>query len=109
MKKPLTLIIMDGFGINEDTYGNAIDAAVAMGFLLGVCEQQSSGIGGGGFMEYYVQRHGNEAAFAYSLMATALIAIVLLTLVIRAMGGFAGKKKALAEAVTEENAAVETV
>ena len=27
MKKPLTLIIMDGFGINPDTYGNAIKAA----------------------------------------------------------------------------------
>ena len=27
MKKPLTLIIMDGFGINPDTYGNAIQAA----------------------------------------------------------------------------------
>ena len=27
MKKPLTLIIMDGFGINPDTYGNAIEAA----------------------------------------------------------------------------------
>ena len=27
MKKPLTLIIMDGFGINADTYGNAIKAA----------------------------------------------------------------------------------
>ena len=27
MKKPVTLIIMDGFGINPDTYGNAIKAA----------------------------------------------------------------------------------
>ena len=27
MKKPLTLIIMDGFGYNPDTYGNAIEAA----------------------------------------------------------------------------------
>ncbi len=27
MKKPLALIILDGFGINESTYGNAIDAA----------------------------------------------------------------------------------
>ena len=27
MKKPVTLIIMDGFGINPDEYGNAIRAA----------------------------------------------------------------------------------
>lgn len=27
MKKPLTLIIMDGFGLNPDSYGNAIKAA----------------------------------------------------------------------------------
>ena len=60
-----------------------------------------------GYMEYYVQRHGNEAAFAYSLMATALIAIVLLTLVIRAMGSYAGKKKALVEALAEELTAVQ--
>ena len=27
MKKPLVLIIMDGFGLNTDDYGNAIHAA----------------------------------------------------------------------------------
>lgn len=27
MKKPMALIIMDGFGINPDAYGNAIKAA----------------------------------------------------------------------------------
>lgn len=34
-----------------------------------------------GYMEYYVQRHGNEALFAYSVMAAALTAFVLLSLV----------------------------
>ena len=54
-----------------------------------------------GYMEYYVQRHGNEAAFAYSTMAGALVAIIVLTLVLRAMAGFAGKKKALAQVPAE--------
>ncbi len=40
-------------------------------------------IGGGGFMEYYVQRRGNEALFAYSVMSLCLTGIVILTLVIR--------------------------
>ena len=40
-------------------------------------------IGGAGYMEYYVQRRGNEALFAYSVMSACLLAIVCLTLVIR--------------------------
>ena len=46
-----------------------------------------------GYMEYYVQRHGNEAAFAYTTMAAALIMIVILTLVMRGLG-LRRKKKA---------------
>ena len=37
--------------------------------------------GGAGYMEYYVQRHGREAAFAYSVMGICLAGIVLLGLV----------------------------
>lgn len=38
------------------------------------------------YMEYYVQRHGNEAAFAYSVMSSSLVVIVALALVIRWLG-----------------------
>ena len=50
----------------------------------------TAGIGCGGFMEYYVQRRGNEAAFAYSVMSGCLTAVILLTLLIRHL---AEKKK----------------
>ena len=43
----------------------------------------AAGIGCGGFMEYYVQRRGNEAVFAYSVMSGCLIAVIALTLIIR--------------------------
>ena len=43
-------------------------------------------MGLGGYMEYYVQRHGNEAAFAYTMMGIALFVIVVLTLIMRALG-----------------------
>jgi len=45
----------------------------------------AAGIGGGGYMEYYVQRRGNEAAFAYSVMSACLGAVVLLTLLLRVL------------------------
>ena len=38
------------------------------------------------YMEYYVQRHGGEAVFAYSVMSAMLIGVVLLGLLIRALG-----------------------
>lgn len=43
----------------------------------------AAGIGCGGFMEYYVQRRGNEAVFAYCVMSACLSVVVLVTLVIR--------------------------
>ena len=50
-------------------------------FLLWI--PMAAGIGCGGFMEYYVQRHGNEAVFAYSVMSGCLVVVILLTLLIR--------------------------
>ena len=40
-------------------------------------------VGGGGFMEYYVQRRGNEAVFAYSVMSGCLAVVIALTLLMR--------------------------
>ena len=36
-------------------------------------------IGGAGYMEYYVQRHGNQAVFAYSVMSGCLTGVLVLT------------------------------
>ena len=43
----------------------------------------AAGIGCAGYMEYYVQRRGNEAVFAYSVMGTCLVCVVFLTLLVR--------------------------
>jgi phosphate/sulfate permease len=43
----------------------------------------AAGIGCAGFMEYYVQRRGNEAAFAYSVMSSCLAIVIAMTLLIR--------------------------
>lgn len=35
-------------------------------------------LAGGGWMEYYVQRHGNQAVFAYSVMSSCMLGIAVL-------------------------------
>ena len=50
-------------------------------------------MGAAGYMEYHVQRHGDQAVFAYSVMSASLGAVVLLTLFIRWLGLRAARKK----------------
>ena len=63
-------------------------------------------IGGAGYMEYHVQRHGNEALFAYSVMGTCLALVVVLTLIIRSIAIYNEQKP---QWVIEETFTAETV
>lgn len=56
----------------------------------------AAGIGGAGFMEYYVQRRGNEAVFAYSVMSGCLLGVIALTLLIRFLAVKAVSKNTIA-------------
>ncbi len=53
-------------------------------------------IGGAGFMEYYVQRHGDQAVFAYSVMSACLAGIVFFALLIRLLAVTAERKLEIA-------------
>lgn len=55
---------------------------------------QAGCLGLAGYMEYYVQRHGNQAVFAYSIMAAALADILLLALMTRYLAAAEEKKHA---------------
>ena len=44
------------------------------------------------FMEYWVQRHGNQALFSYSVMSSCLLAAVILTVSLRAIAVSKEKK-----------------
>ena len=50
-------------------------------------------LGVAGYMEYYVQRHGNLYMFSYTLMGAGLTLSIICALIMMATT-FAGKKKA---------------
>lgn len=57
-------------------------------------------LGGTGYMEYYVQRHGDQAQFAYTVMSGCLLGVILLGIVIYALavtGEWSNAKKAALE------------
>ncbi len=64
-------------------------------FLLWI--PMAAGIGCGGFMEYYVQRHGSEALFAYSVMSICLAIVIGLTLLLRFLAETKLRKREYAE------------
>lgn len=53
----------------------------------------AGGLGGAGYMEYYVQRHGNLALFCYTVMSGCMILVILVTLAIYFLGGSRDAKK----------------
>ena len=46
-----------------------------------------------GYMEYYVQRHGREAAFSYSVMGLCLIGLTALGLLLWKLSQPSGKEE----------------
>ena len=59
---------------------------------LGLWIDQLVLVGGAGYMEYHVQRHGDQAGFAYTAMSICLIGLVAKTIVIWYRAAKAEKK-----------------
>lgn len=54
-------------------------------YYIGIWVGIAALIGCAAFMEYYVQRHGDQALFAYSIMSACILAVVILTVGIRCL------------------------
>lgn len=66
-------------------------------------------LGGAGYMEYHVQRHGDQALFAYTIMSGCLIGVILLGIAIYTLAVLGeNRKKKDAPAVQEPEETEET-
>lgn len=72
--------------------GNAIDAAVAVSFALGVAEPLTSGLGGGGFMLIHSAKTGEDVFIDYREVAPMNASPDMWT--VNAAGGVEGNEKA---------------
>ena len=54
-------------------------------------------VGGAGYMEYWVQRHGDQAVFSYSVMTGCLAAIVFITCMVRLLAVTRERKAQMVE------------
>ena len=52
-------------------------------------------VGGAGFMEYWVQRHGDQAIFSYSVMTLCLAGLIVITCLVRLLAVTREQKKAM--------------
>jgi len=78
--------VLGAFGIGIPTILFSIRLVRQRGWkywYLGLWALWAGLMGLGGYMEYYVQRHGDQAVFAYSVMSAALVALVALGCAIR--------------------------
>lgn len=69
---------------------------------LGIWVLTAGGIGVAAYMEYHVQRHGDQALFAYSVMSAALAVTVLFGLLLWRMSHVDNKAHEMQEKITEE-------
>lgn len=81
------VIVIFSIRLRKKTGGKIWHFAIWLTFVLGMS--------GAGYMEYYVQRHGNQARFAYAVMSGCLGMIVILGVILWHKGIQTKKRKGL--------------
>jgi len=54
-------------------------------------------VGGAGYMEYWVQRHGDQAVFSYSVMTGCLLGLIVITCLVRLLAVTRERQKAMVQ------------